>query len=60
METFSQTEPEFAVRLANSVLKAWGKAGPGKDRVMFNMAATVECAPPNYYADQVSESSRGD
>ena len=53
LETFSQTEAEFAVELGNRVLEAWGKAGPGDDRVTFNLAATVECAPANHYADMV-------
>ncbi|KAJ6554652.1 hypothetical protein B0H19DRAFT_1294585 [Mycena capillaripes] len=52
LETFSQTEPEFAVKLGNRVLEAWGKATPD-NKVIFNLAATVECAPSNHYADQV-------
>ncbi|KAJ6529646.1 2-isopropylmalate synthase [Mycena capillaripes] len=52
LETFSQTEPEFAVELGNRVLEAWGKATPD-NKVIFNLAATVECAPSNHYADQV-------
>ncbi|KAJ7858271.1 2-isopropylmalate synthase [Mycena olivaceomarginata] len=52
LETFSQTEPEFAVELGNRVLEAWGKATP-VNKVIFNLAATVECAPSNHYADQV-------
>ncbi|KAI0317966.1 2-isopropylmalate synthase, partial [Amylostereum chailletii] len=52
-ETFSQTEPEFTVELGNRVLVEWGKAGPGDDRMTFNLAATVECAPANQYADMV-------
>ncbi|KAJ7662928.1 hypothetical protein B0H17DRAFT_1093267 [Mycena rosella] len=52
LETFSQTEPEFTVELGNRVLEAWGKATPN-DKVIFNLAATVECAPSNHYADQV-------
>ncbi|KAJ7452837.1 2-isopropylmalate synthase [Mycena latifolia] len=51
-ETFSQTEPEFTVELGNRVLEAWGKASP-ENKVIFNLAATVECAPSNHYADQV-------
>ncbi|KAG5339451.1 hypothetical protein C0989_004187 [Termitomyces sp. Mn162] len=50
LETFSQTEVDFAVELANRVLAEWGKATPD-DKVMFNLAATVECAPSNHYAD---------
>ncbi|KAF9460955.1 2-isopropylmalate synthase [Collybia nuda] len=52
LETFSQTEAEFAVELGNRVLETWGKATPN-DKIMFNLAATVECAPSNYYADMV-------
>lgn len=53
LETFSQTEPEFAVELGNRVLMEWGKASL-EDKVYFNLAATVECAPSNHYADMVS------
>ncbi|KAK0205860.1 2-isopropylmalate synthase [Desarmillaria ectypa] len=52
LETFSQTEPEFTVELGNRVLGEWGKANP-EDKVIFNLAATVECAPSNHYADMV-------
>ncbi|RDB20299.1 2-isopropylmalate synthase [Hypsizygus marmoreus] len=52
LETFSQTEPEFAVELGNRVLEEWGKASP-TDKMIFNLAATVECAPSNHYADMV-------
>jgi 2-isopropylmalate synthase len=52
-ETFSQTEPEFAVEICEAVKAAWGKAGPGMDRIIFNLPSTVEIAPPNHYADQV-------
>ncbi|KAJ3814899.1 2-isopropylmalate synthase [Lentinula aff. lateritia] len=52
LETFSQTEPDFAVELGNRVLMEWGKASP-QDKVYFNLAATVECAPSNHYADMV-------
>lgn len=52
-ETFTQTEPEFAVEICEAVKSAWGKAGTGMDRIIFNLPATVEIAPPNHYADQV-------
>jgi 2-isopropylmalate synthase len=52
-ETFTQTEPEFAVEICEAVKKAWGKAGTGDDRIIFNLPSTVEIAPPNHYADQV-------
>ncbi|CAL1705324.1 unnamed protein product [Somion occarium] len=52
-ETFSQTEPDFALEVCEAVKAAWGKAGTGDERIIFNLPATVEIAPPNHYADQV-------
>lgn len=52
-ETFTQTELEFSLQVCEAVKTAWGKAGPGIDRIIFNLPATVEIAPPNHYADQV-------
>lgn len=53
-ETFSQTEPDFALEVCEAVKKTWGRAGPGfHDRIIFNLPATVEVAPPNHFADQV-------
>ncbi|OSX65379.1 hypothetical protein POSPLADRAFT_1065214 [Postia placenta MAD-698-R-SB12] len=52
-ETFTQTEPEFAVEVCEAVKAAWGKAGLGDERIIFNLPATVEIGPPNHYADQV-------
>ena len=53
-ETFTQTEPEFAVEICEAVKKAWGRAGTAyEDRIIFNLPATVEIGPPNHYADMV-------
>ena len=53
-ETFSQTEPEFAVEICDAVKAAWGKAGTNTlERIIFNLPATVEIAPPNHFADLV-------
>ena len=52
-ETFTQTELEFAVEVCEAVKKAWGKAGLGDERIIFNLPATVEIATPNHYADQI-------
>src|SRR5258705_98984 len=52
-ETFTQTEPEFSVEICEAVKAAWGRAGTGDDRIIFNLPSTVEIAPPNHYADQV-------
>lgn len=52
-ETFTQTEPDFAIEICEAVKAAWGKAGLGDERIIFNLPSTVEIAPPNHYADQV-------
>ncbi|KAH9950238.1 2-isopropylmalate synthase [Amylocystis lapponica] len=57
-ETFSQTEPEFAIEVCEAVKAAWGKAGLGDERIIFNLPATVEIGPPNHYADQVENFCR--
>ena len=50
-ETFSDTSPEFAVRICEAVKQAWE---PSEDVPMiFNLPATVEMATPNVYADQI-------
>ncbi len=50
-ETFSATELPFALEICNAVTDAWG-ATP-KRPVILNLPATVECAMPNVYADQI-------
>ncbi|EKM55111.1 uncharacterized protein PHACADRAFT_255494 [Phanerochaete carnosa HHB-10118-sp] len=52
-ETFSQTEADFALEVCEAVKATWGKAGTGDERIIFNLPATVEIAPPNHFADQV-------
>ncbi|KIK83217.1 hypothetical protein PAXRUDRAFT_832104 [Paxillus rubicundulus Ve08.2h10] len=52
-ETFSQTEVQFSVAICDAVKTAWGKAGTGNERIIFNLPATVEVGPPNHYADQI-------
>jgi isopropylmalate/homocitrate/citramalate synthase len=53
-ETFSQTEPEFSVEICDAVKRAWGKAGTETlSKIIFNLPATVEIAPPNHFADMV-------
>ncbi|KAJ4298507.1 2-isopropylmalate synthase (Alpha-isopropylmalate synthase) (Alpha-IPM synthetase) [Collariella sp. IMI 366227] len=50
-ETFSDTSPEFVVRICEAVKKAWE---PTKEHpIIFNLPATVEMATPNVYADQI-------
>jgi len=59
-ETFSQTDPAYAVEVCEAVKKTWleGKKsvfGDGRveERIIFNLPATVEIATPNCYADQI-------
>jgi 2-isopropylmalate synthase len=50
-ETFSFTEPEFALEVCERVMDEWR---PTPDRpIILNLPATVEVATPNVYADQI-------
>ena len=50
-ETFSDTSPEYVVRICEAVKAAWepDKSNP----IIFNLPATVEVSTPNVYADQI-------
>ncbi len=50
-ESFTGTEPEFALEVCNAVLDVW-KPTPDK-KVIINLPVTVELASPHVYADQV-------
>lgn len=50
-ESFSSTEPEFALRICNEVLDVWNKAISNK--IIINLPETVEYTTPNVYADMV-------
>ena len=48
-ESFTGTEPEYAMEVCEAVLKEWGAS---KDRqVIINLPSTVEMTTPNVYAD---------
>lgn len=50
-ESFSQTEPDYAVEVVEAVCRVWQ---PEKgQKVIINLPATVEAATPNVFADQV-------
>ncbi len=50
-ESFSGTEPDFAVEICDAVLDVWQ---PTEERkAIINLPNTVEMATPNHYADQV-------
>ncbi|PSS29892.1 hypothetical protein PHLCEN_2v2623 [Hermanssonia centrifuga] len=51
LETFSQTEPDMALKICTAVKEAWG---PGEDGPMIMcLPSTTEVAPTNHFADQI-------
>ncbi|KAG7129904.1 2-isopropylmalate synthase like protein [Verticillium longisporum] len=52
-ECFSDTDPEYAVRVCRAVKAAWGPHGSKGDQIILNLPATVELATPNIYADLI-------
>ncbi len=50
-ESFSGTEPDFAVEICDAVLDVWQPTADNK--AIINLPNTVELASPNVYADQV-------
>jgi 2-isopropylmalate synthase len=50
-ESFSQTELDFSLEICERVAEAWG-TGPDR-KMILNIPATVEVAPPNVFADQI-------
>lgn len=50
-ESFTGTELDFAVEVADAVVETWGATEDQK--MILNLPATVEMATPNVYADQI-------
>ncbi|KAJ5682902.1 2-isopropylmalate synthase [Penicillium macrosclerotiorum] len=50
-ETFSDTEPDFAIEVCEAVKAAWEPTV--ENPIIFNLPATVEMSTPNVYADQI-------
>ncbi len=50
-ESFTGTEPEFALEICNEVLKIW-EPSPEK-KVIINLPVTVELSLPHVYASQI-------
>lgn len=50
-ESFSSTEVDYAVDVCNAVIDVWQPTPSNK--AIINLPATVECAMPNVFADQV-------
>jgi 2-isopropylmalate synthase len=56
VEGFSQADLDFTIELCSKVRDAWFESGKLNDHpVTLNVASTVECAPANHFADQVSQ-----
>jgi len=49
-ESFSLTETDYAIEVCDAVIAQWRDSGCP---LIINLPATVECASPNVYADQV-------
>lgn len=50
-ETFSDTDPDYAIEVCESVKAAWNPSIGNP--IIFNLPATVEMSTPNVYADQI-------
>ncbi|MDO9617421.1 MAG: 2-isopropylmalate synthase [Pseudomonas sp.] len=50
-EVFSSTEIDFAVEVCNAVIEVFQPTQSNK--LILNLPATIECATPNNYADQI-------
>ncbi|TVY35136.1 2-isopropylmalate synthase [Lachnellula subtilissima] len=50
-ETFSDSRPEFVIRICEAVKVAWEPTV--ENPIIFNLPATVEMSTPNVYADQI-------
>ena len=50
-EVFSSTETDFAVEVCNAVIGVFEPTPQNK--LILNLPATIECATPNNYADQI-------
>lgn len=56
-ESFSGTETDFAIEVCNAVIVVWKPTIANK--AIINLPATVECASPNIFADQVETFCKG-
>ncbi len=50
-ESFTGTEPEFALEVCNAVLDVWKPTAD--DRVIINLPVTVQLSMPHIYANQI-------
>lgn len=50
-ESFSDTEPDYAIEVCEAVMDIWQPTE--EDKIILNLPATVEWATPNVHADQI-------
>lgn len=50
-ESFSSTEIDYSIEVCNAVIDVWQPTPAHK--IILNLPATVECATPNVFADQI-------
>lgn len=50
-ESFTGTEPDFALEICTAVQEAWGATK--ENPIIINLPSTVEMTTPNVYADQI-------
>ncbi|WP_234440510.1 2-isopropylmalate synthase [Streptomyces rimosus] len=55
-ESWTHTEPDFALEILNSVLDFW--APRARHTLRVNLPATVECFPPQEFADRIEYTHR--
>lgn len=55
-ESFTGTEPEFALEVCNAVSEVWKPSA--KDPVIYNLPVTVELSMPHIYANQIEYMSK--
>ena len=56
-ESYTGTEPEYALEVCEAVIDAWGIATP-EDPVIINLPSTVEMTTPNVFADRIEWTCR--
>ena len=56
-ESYTGTEPEYALEVCEAVIEEWGIATP-QDPVIINLPSTVEMTTPNVFADRIEWTCR--
>ncbi len=55
-ESYTGTEPDYAIEVCNAVINEW--APEGDDKVIINLPSTVEMTTPNVFADRIEWSDK--